>query len=227
MEYQQFKDRIKTYYGLYENGLKKQANKYIEDFVKEIQVLSYMEKETVLYCFAHDLCDEKEYEYLKNRGNGSIPFALNQCLREWLYKKCLENKMPELRWFYELYYQDKIGYKFAFQFLQNAYKSKECDSKTVNLLFAANIDTLGWGAHHFPEGCIITVATRNMAFSKCKEISSERTVDSMLLAQLKYYEVLYSCYDKYVDDGKVKDFSQYCDDANLEFYEAKTYYYDK
>lgn len=189
-------------------------------------MLEHGERETVLNCFIQELCDENKYQDLASRGNGNIPFALAQCLREWLYKRCLENRMPELRWFYELYYQDKIGHKYAFEFLKKAYDSKECDSKTVNLLFAAYIDTLGWGAHHFPDGCIIALEARDYAINQCKKILFERTVDNNLQAQLKYFEILYSCYDKYVNAGKVKDFKQYCDEVNLEFYERKAYFFE-
>lgn len=227
MDCQQLKEGLENYYVLYQKGLKKQANQYIEHLAKEIQALDHTEKEMVLYRFAQDLCDENEYQYLENRGNGSIPFALFQCLREWLYQRCLENKMPELRWFYQLYSQDKTGYQYAFEFLETAYEHQECDPKTVNLLFAAYIETLAWGAHHFPKGCIITSETREDAFRNCKKILTEKHVDNRLQAQLDYYTTLYSCYDNYVNDSKTKDFTRYCDEANLKFYESKAYYYEK
>ena len=135
--------------------------------------------------------------------------------------------MPELRWFYQLYSQDKTGYQYAFEFLETAYEHQECDPKTVNLLFAAYIETLAWGAHHFPEGCIITSETREDAFRNCKKILTEKHVDNRLQAQLDYYTTLYSCYDNYVNDSKTKDFTRYCDEANLKFYESKAYYYEK
>ena len=225
VEYQEFKNHIEKYYDLYENGLKKQANKYMDDFVKEIQIQDDIGKDTILYRFTQELCDGKEYEYLKERGNGRIPFVFEQYLRTWLYKRCLENKVPELRWFYELFCQDKTGCEYAFAFLKKAYESKECDTKTVNLLFASYLDVLGWGAHHFPNSCIITAEVRNDAFSKCKIILSEKEVDNRLQAQLKYYEILYLCYDNYVNDDKEKDFNQYCKEANLPFYESKAYYF--
>ena len=53
--------------------------------------------------------------------------------------------MPELRWYYELYRNDHIGYEFATKYLEHAYLSNECDQKTVDMLFdsylkEANID---------------------------------------------------------------------------------------
>lgn len=164
---------------------------------------------------------------MKSRGNGNIPYALAKCLKEWLYERCLQKRMPELRWFYELLKQDQLKHEVAIAFLKEAYRSKGCNQKTVNLLFAAYVDTLGWGAHHFSDGCIITLQTREDAFQKCRSIVEERKVDCRLQAQLTYFEILYSCYDHCVSDGDKKKFYQYCKEAALEFYESKAYFYSK
>ncbi len=226
MEYQEFNNEIENYYNLYKKGLKKQANKYIENFVREFEAIDELEKDEILYHFVCDLCDRDIYDYLKERGNGKIPYALNQCVRDWLYKCCLDEKMPELRWFYELYYNDAFGVECAGEFLEKAYAGRECDAKTVNLLFASWIDILGWGAHHFPDCCIISDEARDNAFTQCRKIMGEKTVDEKLQAELKYYETLYSCYNNYCAGGRKKNFQQYCDEANLKFYECEAYYYN-
>lgn len=226
MEYHKFDDAIGHYYDLYEKGLKKQANKYIENVSKELEAMDEFEKGEIFYRFVNDLCDGCRYDYLKKRGNGEIPFALKQSVRNWMYKRCLADKMPELRWFYELFVNDSFGMKYAYDFLKKAYSSKACDAKTVNLLFASYIDVLGWGAHHFPDGCIIDNTARDEAFGQCRKNMGEKAVDEKLQAQLKYYEILYSCYNSYCNDGKKKDFRQYCNGANIEFYECKAFYYE-
>ncbi|MCM1045482.1 MAG: GNAT family N-acetyltransferase [Candidatus Gastranaerophilales bacterium] len=225
MEYYEFDDALKHYNDLYERGLKKEANKYIESFSKEMETAEESEKEQIFYRFIGDLCDSHRYDYLKMRGNGELPFALKQDIRHWLYERCLADKMPELRWFYELFHNDAFGVKYTHDFLKKAYKSKECDAKTVNLLFASYIDILGWGAHHFPDARIIDNQARDDAFEQCRKIMEERIVDETLQAQLKYYEVLYSCYDRYCSDGKKKDFKQYCTEANIAFYECEAFYF--
>jgi len=227
MEYCEFDDAIRHYCDLYEKGLKKQANKYIENVSAEIEVIDEPVKERIFNSFLSELCDGHKYDCLKKRGNGQIPFALQQSIRNWLYKRCIDDKMPELRWFYELFHNDAFGVKYACEFLEKAYKSRECDAKTVSLLFASYIDILGWGAHHFPEGCIIDCATRDDAFEQCRKIMKEKSVDEKLRAQLKYYEILYFCYDRYCNDGKKKEFEQYCNEAEIEFYECKAFYYEK
>ena len=226
MEYYEFDNAMGHYYSLYGKGLKKQANKYIENVSAKIEAMDEFEKERLFYSFLNEVCDGHKYDYLKERGNGQIPFALKQSIRNWLYKRCMAGKMPELRWFYELFHNDAFGVEYAHVFLEKAYKSKECDAKTVNLLFTFYIDILGWGAHHFPEGCIIDHATRDDAIEQCRKITKEKSVDEKLQAQLKYYEILYSCYNSYCNDGKKKDFKQYCNEANIDFYECKAFYYE-
>lgn len=227
MDYQEFKECLKTYDTLYRQGLKKQANLCIASLVKEIQMLNDLSKDTILYQFTQGLCDAGMFEFLRNRGNGDVPFALKTCLGEWLYARCLKKRMPELRWFYEVFRQDKCVGAEALEFLKEAYRSEKCDEKTVKLLFAAYLETLEWGAHHFPDGCIITLQTKEAAFQKCRSIAEKRKVDCRLQAQLTYFEILYSCYDHCVSDGDKKKFHQYCKEADLEFYESKAYFYSE
>lgn len=225
MKYCEFDDAIGHYWDLYEKGLKKQANKYIENVSGKIEAINAFEKETIFCSFLNELCDGHKYDCLKKRGNGQMPYALKKSIRNWLYKRCQAGRMPELRWFYELFRHDAFGVKYACDFLEKAYKSRECDLKTVNLLFASYLDVLGWGAHHFPEACIIDCAARDDAMEQCRKIMREKSVDEKLQAQLKYYEILYSCYHSYCSDGKKKDFKQYCSEANIEFYECKAFSY--
>lgn len=226
MEYEVFKHEIENYYDFYQKGLKKQANKDIDNLIKELEAAKQFEIDKICYCFIRELCDGNEYEFLKSRGNGRIPFVLDKYLRYWLYNRCLDEKMPELRWFYELYNSDKFGVEYAMEFLEKAYYSQECDDKTVSLLFTSYIYILGWGAHHFPEGCIISEMAKDNAFNQCKKIMSKKDVSEKLKAELKYYEILYSSYSNYIKDNRKKDFKEYCEELNIEFYEANAYYYE-
>ena len=227
--FDEFLENVLHYYQLYEQGLKKQANKYIEDYVHTISAGDRKELNDVLFLFAQELCDIKKYDSmgLRERGNGRIPYALDMLLRDYLYSECLENKMPQLRWFYELYKNDKFGVMYAKDMLERAYLSADCDQKTVTLLFASWLGVLGWGAHHFPEGCIITREEMHNAVEQCKKIMSEKEVDEELIAELHYWELLYQCYYKYVDEGRSKSFQEYCDEAEIEFHGLITVYYQK
>ena len=218
MDYDTFIEGLLYYYQLYDNGLKKQANKYIADYVHTISAWDKQKLNGILFQFVQELCDEKEYDFLK-RGNSRLPYALDIVLRDYLYSECLKNMMPQLRWFYELYRDDKNDCMYAKDMLERAYSSSERDEKTVELLFDSWLDVLGWGAHHFPDGCIITKETMRNAVEKCKKIICENEVDEKLKEELRYYELLYQCYYKYKNEGERRSFQEYCSEANISFYE--------
>ena len=224
MDYDTFLKDLSEYYLLYEKGLKKQANKYIEDYVNAISEWDSRELNDVLFRFAQELCDENKYNFM-NRGNGRIPYVLDMVLRDYLYSECLKDKMPQLRWFYELYRNDKFGVKYAVDMLKKAYLSDDCDKKTIELLFDSYLEILGWGAHHFPEGYIITKEAMRNAVKQCKRIISEKEIDERLKAKLQYYECLYTCYYRYIDEGKNRSFQEYCNEAGIDFLASKAYYY--
>lgn len=216
MDYDTFKKGLLEYYKIYEKGLKKQANKYIEDYVKTISTWESNSRKQVLFQFTKELCDDKCHDFMK-RGNGRIPYALDVYLRDYLYSECLDNKMPQLRWFYELYRNDKFGWEYAVGMLEKAYVHESCDEKTVELLFDSWLGVLTWGAHHFPDGCIITKDEMENAVKQCKKIISEKEVAEGLKADLQYFELLYSCFYKFVEEGRIKTFEEYCDEANIDF----------
>ena len=152
MNYKEFFNELINYNEFYHKGLKKQANNHIKNVAEKINNLNEENKNEILYNFVKNLCDSEELDFIKKRGNADIPFALKCCVEEWLLKRCLKHNMPELRWYYEIFRNDVKGSENAVEFLQEAYQSSECDEKTVNLLLNSELDFLGWGAHHFPQG---------------------------------------------------------------------------
>ena len=103
----------------------------------------------------------------------------------------------------------------------------KCDQKTIDLLFDSYLDILGWGAHHFPDGCIIEDNTIVDCFQKCEDILKEKTVSERLINQLNYYRILYECYNRYVDDGRKRKFEDYLNEANIHFLYSRAFYYEK
>lgn len=224
ISYAEFMEGLNNYYELVDKGLKKKANQYIEVFVKELSTVDKDHLNTILYSFLKKLCDKNKYnEY--SRGNGRLPYVLDNLLRDYLYAECTKNKMPQLRWYYELYRTDRIGHKYAFDMLEKAYEHEECDQETVNLLFEAHIGILAWGSHHFPEGCILERDKASFEIDTCKSILQNHAVEDSLLDALDYFERLYSCYFKYVDDGRVKDFDLYCIEEQIEFEPINAFFY--
>lgn len=227
MIYDEFINNLNCYLEIYKKGLKKQANAKMKEVVCNLHNTSNGDLDYIMHRFLSEYCDTGIWNNLKERGNGDIPFALKEFIRIWLTPRCEEKKMPELRWYYELYCNDRIGYEFATKYLEYAYLSNECDQKTVDMLFDSYLDTLGWGAHHFPEACIIQNNVREESIKNCEKIMQEKYVNEYLQHRFQYYKILYNCYDKYKEEGQKKDFDEYLKEANIDFHYSKSFYYEK
>ena len=59
MDYHVFINSLLEYYQLYERGLKKQANKYIQDYVISLSQWDKDKLRDVLFHFTKELCDEQ------------------------------------------------------------------------------------------------------------------------------------------------------------------------
>ncbi len=217
MEYFEFEKLLAQYDELYRQGMKKQADLCISKSADTLNMLNETQKDTLLRSFIGELCDGTKFDFLKNRGNGRIPYALDQIIKEWMSDRCNSGQMPEMRWFYELYRNDVHSYEQAYQFLKSAYEHPECDEKTVSLLFRSYLEDLDFGAHHFPEGCVIGEEDANSAFRLCEKIIAEKTVGKDLKERLEYYKTLYSCFENYCKNGKDRDFELYCNEAGIKF----------
>lgn len=57
MDYHVFINSLLEYYQLYERGLKKQANKYIQDYVISLSQWDKDKLRDVLFHFTKELCD--------------------------------------------------------------------------------------------------------------------------------------------------------------------------
>ena len=63
-----------------------------------------------------------------------------------------------------------------FKVLKKAYEHKDCDQKTVDLYFNEILERLYWGAHHFPDGCIITREAYEKTIKTAEMILAEKQV---------------------------------------------------
>ena len=217
MNYNEFCCEINNYLNLYSSGLTKQANAKIKMIVSGIKSLPDTDQDIVLFQFLSDYCDNNIWDSLKHRGNGDMPYELKEYILSWLTLRCEEKKMPELRWYYELFINHRIAYKYAVQYLEDAYRSNACDQKTIDLLYDSYISKLAWGAHHFPDGCIIEKATISDCIQQCETIMNEKTVSRHLIEELRYFKTLYTCFDKFEADGRKTSFQVYLSEAGIQF----------
>lgn len=224
MNYTDFIEKITCYYKQYESGLKKQANALMKTAICELRKVSAEEQDEILVQFCTALCDTRELQWMLNRGNGRLPFELHNWLRDALYPYCVQNRMPHLRWYYELYKSDETGHKIAADLLFRAYQHEARDRQTVELLLKYWLHMLGFGAHHFPAGCCVTEQDYQQALVQCLEIVEKHDVAPALRSAVEYYRKLYAAWERYEDTGREADFHVCCNEEGISFKGAPMFF---
>ena len=145
------------YLRLYDAGLKKRANEHLKGAVHKFKSeFSQTQRNYALGELCCEILDESKSELknLKNRGNGELPFRLGELVGEYLKGCCDAGEMPQLRWAYQICTRG-LRELDRNELLRRAYRHERCDERTVELYFCMLLDALDWGAHHFPDGCLI------------------------------------------------------------------------
>ena len=232
MKYEQFITEIEIYWELRKKGLKKQANRFLFAFTEHFkEEVSESEADALLFQFCTEYLDEMKFpgEHLPRRH---LPFQMTELLISYLNRACRENKMPQMRWTFQLFGNrynphDPNYEQNPYHILERAYAHEECDQQTVDLYFGEQVDLLWWGQHHFPESCLITQAAFEETLRTANKILAEKTVDLQLAEQFAYYVKLYHIYFKWQENGRNGDFNELCKREGLEFQEVPAYYYQK
>ncbi|MCM1128092.1 MAG: hypothetical protein NC429_16685 [Lachnospiraceae bacterium] len=230
--YEILSDGLDIYLDMYEKGLKKQANKYISNFVNEFEhSVSEDDLDKVLCRFCREICDEDKHSRLLNRGNGSLPHALGRIVWKYLESQCRLEMMPHMRWAFQLFekcynpFDSKLELDMV-EVLEKAYNHKDCDQKTVDLYFNEILEQLYYGSHHFPDGCIITREAYEKAIKTAEMILADKQVPQKLVETYLYYHKLYQCFYEYEESGREKDFYELCENAGIKYKSIPVYYYN-
>lgn len=112
-----------------------------------------------------------------------------------------------------------------FKVLKKAYEHKDCDQKTVDLYFNEILERLYWGAHHFPDGCIITREAYEKTIKTAEMILAEKQVPQKSMEIYIYYRKLYQCFYEYEESGREKNFYQLCEEAGIKCNNMPAYYF--
>ena len=235
MTYEEFSAEIGRYKELFDKGLKKQANKQLFEFADKFKrEISQENYDDILCRFCRELLDEGKFPEFCIYGSPRLPFQLTGLIFDCLNRECAENKMPQMRWAYQLfgkYYNphDPQNKCDTYSILERAYIHPDCDQKTVDLYFNAQLNELGFGAHHFPDGCCIEREMYEDCISVCERIiaeKSEKQIHEGLVEEYRYYKALYELWYNWNDNGRNGDFTGLCKEAGLEFAPVKAYYYN-
>ena len=182
-------------------------------------------------CALGELCREildenkSELKNLKNRGNGELPFRLGELVGEYLKGCCDAGEMPHLRWAHQIYMRGlhELG---GDELLRRAYRHERCDERTVELYFCMLLDALDWGAHHFPDGCLIERAYYEQLTREARDAREKHEISTRLNLEFEYFVKLYECYFEFKSRGGEVDFYALCEKAGLNFAPAKSFYYE-
>ena len=224
---------LNRYSVLYDEGLKKQANDHLKDFLHGFKKdVTQDELDKLLCRFCREYCDEHKHRNLSCRGNGELPFEFDKIVSAYLKTQCTANKMPQMRWAFEMY-----GSRFNVfnrsndcdpdRLIQKAYAHKDRDQKTAELYCKTLINTLDWGAHHFPDYCLIEKDCYEKTVKTAEGVLAENTVNAQLSALFYDYVKLYECWYEYIACGKTKDFYGLCRTAGVGYTPPVAIFYKK
>lgn len=230
MDYEQFITEIQKYWKLRDKGLKKQANQFLSAFMRCFrEKVSEKEEEEILFQFCQEYVDEMKYLSM-NMSRRHLPFQMSELLNCYLKRECEKNKMPQMRWAFEIfghsYNPHESGYD-TYHILEKAYMHELCDQKTVDLYFNEQIEKLWWGQHHFPEGCLITKDDFESIVRTANEILSEKYVKPSLIDDFEYYVELYYIYFAWQKNGGNDDFYELCDNKGIDYKKTLAIYYQE
>ena len=216
------------YLRLYDAGLKKRANERLKSTVSKFKSeFSEAERDCALGELCREILDENKNELknLKSRGNGELPFELGGLVGEYLKGRCDAGEMPHLRWACQICTRG-LGELDKDELLRRAYCHERCDARTVELYFCMLLDALDWGAHHFPESCLIERSCYEQLTSEARDSREKHEISERLNLEFENLVKLYECYFEFKSSGGEVDFYALCKEAGLNFVPVKSFYYE-
>ena len=180
------------YSRLYDAELKKRANAHLQGAVHKFKSeFSEAERDYALGELCCEILDESKSELknLKNRGNGELSFRLGELVGEYLKNCCIAGQMPHLRWAYQICARSLRGLDKD-ELLRRAYRHEHCDARTIEML----LDALDWGAHYFPESCLIERSYYEQLTCEARDVREKHEISGRLNLEFEYFVKLYECY---------------------------------
>ena len=230
MTYEEFIKAVGEYWKLFEGGLKKQANKLLFEFTDGFEI-GTQQSDAILERFCREFFDEGKHSAHHKGGASDLPFQVTRLMNDYLRRQSEQNRMPQMRWAYQLFGNcynphDPQNEHPAYSLLERAYNHPQRDSKTAELYFNEQLETLYWGAHHFPDGCCIKRSVYEETLSIAEKILMDNEIPQKLVSELEYYKKLYEVYYEWTECGRQGDFPELCRAAGLNWSEIPAYYYN-
>lgn len=206
-----FKTEYNNYYDLREKGLKKEANKKLEELMEYFDSLDDKAKRSICY----ELCRL----YLETKEISELQFPLLHRIIAILAMDCEENKMPQMRWYYQLTGDKKM--------LKRAFEQKKDDEITIHLMVESLLYELWNGALHMPYCCLLEKEKSDTLLNKLREILDSNDLSDEVIEEFEYYSNLYSDWWKFDKDLSAKGFLEWCVKNKRDYKWVKEYCFDK
>ena len=101
--------------------------------------------------------------------------------------------MPHLHWAYQICARS-LRELDKNDLLRRAYRHERCDARTVELYFCMLLDALDWGAHRFPDGCLIERARYERLIGEARDVREKHEISARLNLD---FENLVKLYERY------------------------------
>ena len=206
-----FKKEYNSYYDLREKGLKKEANEKLEELMEYFDSLDDDMKRSICYKMCRLYLDTKEISELQ--------FPFSHRIIAILAMDCEENKMPQMRWYYQLTGDKKM--------LKKAFEQKKDDEKTIHLMVESFLYELWNGAHHMPYCCLIEKDKSDELLDNLRTILESCELPDDIKKEYEYYFNLYSDWWRFDKDLSTKGFLEWCVKNKRDYDWVKEYCFDK
>lgn len=218
MDSSEFWSGLKEYWSLWNSGLKKEANRRLDQTMRQIDTWELKRKRTVLLEFCADVCENENSPY--RSMHSGLPYGLFTPVKAVLYDCCADMGMPYLRWCYELCGKDV-------EILKKAYDHPDCDEKAAELYFQVFLYDLFMGAHHFPHYSLMSEEVFLETVKSCEEIKNRHELPKPLIQEYEEYVKLYTIWWEREKSGDPRAFAEICRAEGYEFSPIEAYYYSK
>ncbi|MCL2148028.1 MAG: hypothetical protein FWH47_03530 [Methanomassiliicoccaceae archaeon] len=189
-------------------GMKKEGNRILEGLMRYFDGLGAEDKA--------DICDRLCDLRFEKGEIDDFQFFLSKRIVEFLDAVCAEDRMPHLRWHYQM--TGDVG------MLERAYGHEMCDRRTAELLCRHYLDALYFGSHHFPDCCLTDEGHSGRLLGTVGDIIGGHGL-SELEGDYLYYKGLYADWWAWESEKSGRPFDEWCAERGRDYSWTRTYSY--
>ena len=213
-------DEWSRYQELQNSGLKKQANKALNQIVGLLEG----KEDADIKDFLFILCDKGLNPQRANKVQHPlfvkciIPLLLNGFKRKSAKELLFIVKAAKYGYWQEIY--KSFGDVSTRELLKTALET-EADNKDVIVELVSDfISELEYGAHHLPENIVLDLALINQTIGECSAfiLKHRNNIDNQLVDVFQYYSRLYNDYSEWDKELTKFDFLSWCIHHDKKYY---------